>query len=142
VHDQSLGKTKETCWKLAQTIPWLKHAHTSVWKCKGRSPNIAKYPTLIVGKLRAWFKFFDQVSRDQNLPILSYFYTIGNLLKIFRRSFVICFMHLMKLFLIMNCCVRTLLIACFDLQMMHSNVFELTIFKRKSNYGHHGDPKK
>lgn len=137
-----MGKTKETCWKSAQTIPWLKHAHTSGWKCKGRSPNIAKYPTLIVGKLRAWFKSLDQVSKDQNLSILSCLYTIGNLLKSFRKSFIICFMYLMKLFLIMNLCVRTLLIACFDLQMMHSNVFELTIFKRKSNYGQHGDPKK
>ncbi len=48
----------------------------------------------------------------------------------------------MKLLLIMNLYVRTLLIACFDFQMMHSNVFELTIFRRKSNCGQHGDPKK
>jgi hypothetical protein len=82
-------------------------AHTSVWKCKGRSPKSAKYPILIVGTFRAWFKSLDQVSRDQNVSILSYFYTIGNPLKIFRRSCVICFMYLMKLFLTMNLCVRT-----------------------------------
>jgi hypothetical protein len=110
-----LGQDKGNILEFSSNHPLTpKHAHTSVWKCKERSPNIATYPTLIVGKLRAWFKSLDRLSRDQNLSILSYFYIIGNLLKKFKKSFVICFMYLMKLFLIMNICVRTLLIACWQ----------------------------
>jgi hypothetical protein len=100
-----LGQDKRNMLEVNSNHPSTQTCLHKCVKMQRKKSQHCQVSHLIVWKLRAWFKSLDQVSRDLNLSMLSYFYTIGNLLKSFRRSFVICFMYLMKLFLIMNLCV-------------------------------------